>query len=86
VKAGCRWRNLPKEFPEWNAVCHFYARARAKGVWDAALAHLAGKTRQEAGRKPSPTCGELVITMSVAGSAFCHTQTFSQGGTVITIY
>ena len=30
--------------------------------------------------------GELVITMFVTGSSFCHTQTFSQGGTVITTY
>ena len=30
--------------------------------------------------------GELVITMYVTGSSFCHVQTFSQGGTVITTY
>ena len=30
--------------------------------------------------------GELVFTMFVTGSSFCHVQTFSQGGTVITTY
>jgi len=30
--------------------------------------------------------GELVITMFVTGASFCHTQTFSQGHTVITVY
>ena len=34
VKTGCQWRNLPKDFPEWNAVYHFYSRAMAKGVWE----------------------------------------------------
>jgi len=30
--------------------------------------------------------GELVITMFVTGSSFCHTQTFKQGETVVTNY
>lgn len=30
--------------------------------------------------------GELTVTMFVTGSSFCHVQTFSQGGTVITTY
>jgi putative transposase len=68
VKTGCQWRNLPKEFPEWNAVYHFYARARAKGVWDAVLAHLVGKSREKAGRKPSPTYG-VVDSQSVKTTA-----------------
>jgi len=68
VKTGCQWRNLPQEFPEWNAVYHFHTRARAKGVWDAVLAHLVGRTRVEAGRKPSPTYG-IVDSQSVKTAA-----------------
>ena len=55
VKTGCQWRNLPKDFPEWNAVYHFYSRAMAKGVWDAILLALVKKTRESADRNPSPS-------------------------------
>ena len=64
VKTGCQWRNLPKDFPEWNAVYHFYSRATAKGVWDALLRALVEKTRQNAGRNPSPSYA-LIDSQSV---------------------
>ena len=64
VKTGCQWRNLPKDFPEWNAVYHFYSRAMTKGVWDAILRTLVEKTRQTAGRNPSPSYA-LIDSQSV---------------------
>lgn len=64
VKTGCQWRNLPKDFPEWNAVYHFYSRAMAKGVWDEILRALVKKTRQTAGRNPSPSYA-LIDSQSV---------------------
>jgi putative transposase len=64
VKTGCQWRNLPKDFPEWNAVYHFYSRAMAKGVWTAILRALVEKTRRGAGRSPSPSYA-LIDSQSV---------------------
>jgi putative transposase len=64
VKTGCQWRNLPKDFPEWNAVYHFYSRAMVKGVWDTILRALVEKTRQTAGRNPSPSYA-LIDSQSV---------------------
>ena len=64
VKTGCQWRNLPKDFPEWNAVYHFYSRARDKGVWDAILRFLVSEVRTKAGRNPTPTYG-IIDSQSV---------------------
>ena len=61
VKTGCQWRNLPKDFPEWNAVYHFYSRAKEKGVWDAMLRFLVCETRVKAGRNPCPSYGITVL-------------------------
>jgi putative transposase len=55
VKTGCQWRNLPKDFPEWNAVYHFYSRAKIRGVWDRILAKLVEITRLNAGRNANPS-------------------------------
>jgi putative transposase len=64
VKTGCQWRNLPKDFPEWNAVYHFYSRAKEKGVWTAMLQSLVKEVRVQAGRSPSPSYA-LIDSQSV---------------------
>lgn len=64
VKTGCQWRNLPKDFPQWNAVYHFYSRAMAKGVWDTILHALVEKTRKNAGRNSLPSYA-LIDSQSV---------------------
>lgn len=64
VKTGCQWRNLPKDFPEWNAVYHFYSRAKAKGVWDAILRQVVAKVRKNVGRNTAPTYG-IIDSQSV---------------------
>jgi len=32
VDNGCKWRNLPKDFPNWKTVYAFFSRANQKGV------------------------------------------------------
>jgi putative transposase len=64
VKTGCQWRNLPKDFPEWNAVYHFFSRAKKKGVWDIILDKLVEMTRIKAGRNSAPSYA-LIDSQSV---------------------
>ena len=73
VKTGCQWRNLPKDLPEWNAVYHFYSRAKAKGVWAMILQALVERTRKNAGRALSPTYGiiDSQSVKTVAASEEC---------------
>ena len=55
VDSGCKWRQLPHDFPPYSTVHSFYRRARISGLWDKILEHLVKKTRTNAGRKESPS-------------------------------
>ena len=55
VDSGCKWRQLPHDFPPYSTVHSFYRRARISGLWDKILEHLAKKTQTNAGRKASPS-------------------------------
>ena len=53
VDSGCKWRQLPHDFPTYSTVHSFYRRAKMSGLWDKILEHLVKKTRTNAGRKES---------------------------------
>lgn len=55
VDSGCKWRQLPHDFPPYSTVHSFYRRARISGLWNRILEHLVKKTRINAGRKESPS-------------------------------
>ncbi|MBC8577456.1 transposase [Yanshouia hominis] len=57
VDNGCKWRNLPHNFPPYSTVHSFYRRAKLSGLWDKILEHLVEKTRKDAGRKETPSYG-----------------------------
>ena len=60
VDSGCKWRQLPHDFPPYSTVHSFYRRARLSGLWK----NLVILTRKRAGRKETPTYG-LVDSQSV---------------------
>ena len=55
VDNGCKWRNLPHDFPPYSTVHSFYRRARLSGLWDKILTHLVELTRKNNGKHESPT-------------------------------
>ena len=55
VDSGCKWRQLPHDFPPYSTVHSFYRRAKLSGLWDEMLEPLVKKTRTNAGRKESPS-------------------------------
>ena len=55
VDSGCKWRQLPHDFPPYSTVHSFYCHARISGLWDKILEHLVKKTRTNAGRKENPS-------------------------------
>ncbi len=52
---GCKWRQLPHDFPPYSTVHSFYRRARINGLWNKILKYVVKKTRINAGRKESPS-------------------------------
>ena len=55
VDTGCKWRQLPHDFPPYSTVHSFYRRARINGLWNKILEHIVKKTQINAGRKESPS-------------------------------
>ena len=68
VDSGCKWRQLPHDFPPYSTVHSFYRRARISGLWDKILEHLVKKTRTNAGRDEKPSYA-LVDSQSVKTAA-----------------
>ena len=55
VDNGCKWRNLPHDFPPYTTVANFYYAAIRSGLWEKIRAALVERVRTDEGRKPSPS-------------------------------
>lgn len=64
VDNGCKWRNLPHDFPPHTTVSNFYYAAIKSGLWEKIRAALVERTRTEAGRSAQPSYS-LVDSQSV---------------------
>src|SRR5438309_1423383 len=65
------WRALPKGYPPWQTVYHYFRRWRLDGTWERLHAALRAAVRVATGRNPQPSGGILdaqsVKTTSVGG-------------------
>ena len=64
VDSGCKWRQLPHDFPNWKTVYSFFRRANDKELWEKILRHTVRVTREKAGKDPNPTYA-LIDSQSV---------------------
>ncbi len=55
VDNGCKWRNLPHDFPPYTTVANFYYAAIKSGLWEKIRAALVEKVRVAAGRTAMPS-------------------------------
>ena len=71
VRTGCQWRALPREFPPWQTVYHYWRAWRLDGTWERLHTRLRAAVRVAAGRDPQPSGGivdaQSVKTTSVGG-------------------
>ena len=78
VDNGCKWRNLPHDFPPWQSVYSFFSRAKKSGLWDEILLYLVEITRQIDNRSPEPTYG-IIDSQSVKTSGCCEDRGIDGG-------
>jgi putative transposase len=54
VVGGMQWQMMPKEYPKWKSVYHYFP-----GLWQRIHDTLRARMRQNAGRPKHPTAGCL---------------------------
>jgi transposase len=57
VRAGCAWRLLPHDLPQWQTVYHYWRICRFEGRWEQILPCLRERDRVGGGRDPHAQCG-----------------------------
>jgi putative transposase len=64
LATGCQWRALPKDFPPFTTVQHYFYDWRDRNIWRKINRVLVERTRRAVGRKPTPTAG-IIDSQSV---------------------
>ncbi len=55
LKSGCQWRMLPREFPPWKTVFHYFRAWRLDGTWERSNRTMRRLLREKLGRDPEPS-------------------------------
>lgn len=64
VDSGCKWRQLPHDFPPYTTVLNFYRKAVREGIWEKILEVLVKKVHTEEGKNAEPSYA-LIDSQSV---------------------
>jgi transposase len=59
ARTGCQWRQMPREFPPFTTVQHYFYAWRDDGVLEKVNFALLLQAREAAGREPSPSAGVI---------------------------
>jgi putative transposase len=57
LRSGCPWRLLPREYPPWKTVYHYFRQWRINGTFEKLNAVLREHLRTCLGRNPHPSAG-----------------------------
>ncbi|WP_375448446.1 transposase [uncultured Fibrella sp.] len=55
LRTGCQWRNLPSQWPHWQAVYYYFSHWKQANLWGRINATLNEWDRQDLGRAPLPS-------------------------------
>ena len=57
LKSGCPWRLLPRDFPPWKTVYHWFRKWRIDGTFERLNVALRERLRIRLRREPQPSAG-----------------------------
>ena len=78
VVGGIQWRLLPREYPKWSSVYHYFQAWQADHTWQRIHDTLRAQVRQQAGRHKQPTAACL-DSQSVRTTAIPGPRGFDSG-------
>ena len=55
LRTGCQWRLLPRDFPAWGTVYHYFRTWKNTGVWTCVQGAIYAQARAHAGRSECPS-------------------------------
>lgn len=55
LRTGCQWRLLPREFPAWGTVYHYFRMWKNSGVWTCLQREVYEQMRRKVGRSACPS-------------------------------
>ncbi len=64
LRGGIPWRFLPKEFPPWKTVYHYFRLWRLDGTWEMLNTRLRERVRSQSGREATPSAA-IIDSQSV---------------------
>ena len=79
LKSGCPWRLLPREFPAWKTVYHWFRKWRIDGTFERLNLALRERLRTQLGRNPQPSAA-IVDSQSAKTSGVGGEQRGYDGG------
>jgi putative transposase len=79
LKSGCQWRMLPREFPPWKTVFHYFRAWRLDGTWERLNRTMRRLLREKLGRDPEPSAG-IVDAQSTKSTGVGGEQRGFDGG------
>ena len=59
VVGGIQWKMMPREYPRWKSVYHYFRQWRRDGTWKRIHDTLRARVRRRLGRHKHPTAGCL---------------------------
>src|ERR687896_545814 len=79
LKSGCPWRLLPRDFPPWKTVYHWFRKWRIDGTFERLNLALRERLRTQLGRNPQPSAA-IVDSQSAKTSGVGGEQRGYDGG------
>ena len=77
---GIQWRMLPREYPNWKSVYHYFSSWRRDGTWRRIHETLRSQVRRAAGKHKHPTAGCLQRVVHSGLFGFAKRQKHSHQG------